>query len=488
MRLLLCCEFYHPSRGGVQEVMRQIAERLAAAGHDVTVATTRLKERDFKVLNGVRIEEFDIAGNRAHGLRGEVDRYVAFLKSFDCDAILIKAAQQWTFDAAWDALDSMTARKVFIPCGFSGLYEPAYAAYFQSLPVILAKFDQLIFYAESYRDVDFARAHGLTRLSFLPNGASEIEFAQRPAPGIRARLGIPEDALLLITVGTPITAKGHPEVAQAFGLLEKGDRPLSLILNGRWTTPEPDEPEGPAAALRSSAPHGRALRRIARRAIATFQREGIEAFARRVGAWAYYRSLGVVGRLLRSVQAWLAAIVYRVRRAAHSLGLASEEVSAPPRPPMTIDHWISEAEAQPGKQVLRTNLPRKDLVEAMFAADLFVFASRVEYSPLVLFEACAAGLPFVTVPVGNSAEIVGWTGGGVLCPAHRDERGYTIVEPAVLAEQIGLLLADPDRRAALGRYGRAAWETNFNWGAIVPIYEAILRGEDGAPGLRPRLC
>ncbi len=42
LKLLLCCEFYHPSRGGVQEVMRQLAERFAAAGHDVTVATTAM--------------------------------------------------------------------------------------------------------------------------------------------------------------------------------------------------------------------------------------------------------------------------------------------------------------------------------------------------------------------------------------------------------------------------------------------------------------
>ena len=32
MRMLFCCEFYYPSVGGVAEVMRQIAERMAAGG------------------------------------------------------------------------------------------------------------------------------------------------------------------------------------------------------------------------------------------------------------------------------------------------------------------------------------------------------------------------------------------------------------------------------------------------------------------------
>ena len=129
--------------------------------------------------------------------------------------------------------------------------------------------------------------------------------------------------------------------------------------------------------------------------------------------------------------------------------------------------------------MLRTNLPRAELVEAMFAADLFVFASNVEYSPLVLFEACAAGLPYITVPVGNADEIVRWTGGGVLCPAARDERGYTRVDPAVLAAQIDAMLADPAMRQALGAAGREAWRRHFNWAAIAPRYEAILRGEGG---------
>jgi L-malate glycosyltransferase len=55
MNILLCCEFYAPSVGGVQEVMRQLAERLAARGHSVTVATTSIPERKSHYVNGVHI-------------------------------------------------------------------------------------------------------------------------------------------------------------------------------------------------------------------------------------------------------------------------------------------------------------------------------------------------------------------------------------------------------------------------------------------------
>lgn len=496
MRILMACEFYHPSRGGVQEVMRQLAERFVAAGHDVTVCTTRLPERDFKTHNGVAIEEFDISGNRANGMHGEIQRYVAYLRAFDGDAILIKAAQQWTFDASWDALDHINARKVFIPCGFSGLYEPAYREYFQQLPDILRKWDHLIFYAENYRDIDFARAHKLERRSFLPNGASEFEFASAPPPGIRARLGIPDDALLVMTVGSPINSKGHTELAQAFTRLDPKGRTLALLLNGNW--PQPPAPPVAKASesateeadrsgleerplvipnhVRADHAQRRSLADIGGKAMDTLRRLGVKAFVSRAAAWLYFRILGVLRKLFSPLSSAFAAATDRLRSA------LQPHVPLPPPPPLpprqkTVDDYVDDIAAQADKIVRKTNLPREDLIAALFSADLFVFASNVEYSPLVLFEACAAGLPFLTVPVGNAEEIVKWTGGGELCPAAKDERGYTRADPAVLADRIQALLDAPERRRELGMAGRSAWEVSYNWGVIAPRYEAILRGE-----------
>src|SRR5579862_2780471 len=142
MKLLFCCESYWPHRGGVQEVMRQIAERMAGAGHDVTVAARTHPDRKSGGHNGVKIVGFDVSGNLVTGISGEVDRYRTFLTTFDGDAILIKAAQQWSFDALWPVLDQIKARKVFVPCGFSSFYEPSFKDYFRRLPDILKKLDR----------------------------------------------------------------------------------------------------------------------------------------------------------------------------------------------------------------------------------------------------------------------------------------------------------------------------------------------------------
>ena len=57
---------------------------------------------------------------------------------------------------------------------------------------------------------------------------------------------------------------------------------------------------------------------------------------------------------------------------------------------------------------------QREVVEAFFAADLFLFPSLIECSPLVLFEAAAAGTPFIATDVGNSREIAEWTGAGLI--------------------------------------------------------------------------
>ena len=128
------------------------------------------------------------------------------------------------------------------------------------------------------------------------------------------------------------------------------------------------------------------------------------------------------------------------------------------------------------KKILITNLDRPDVVQAYLNADLFVFASNIEYSPLVLFESAAAGLPFLTVPVGNSEEIIKWTKGGILCPAQIDDNGRTIVDTNVLAEKILELANNLNHRKKLGVQGKYNWQKRFSWEKITLEYEKILKG------------
>ena len=400
--ILLCCEQYPPSVGGVQEVMRQIAERLAAMGHRVTVATSRHPERGQDVIrNGVRVVSFAISGNAVKGLSGDIGEYQSFLSNSDFDAILIKAAQQWTFDACVSILDELRARKTFIPCGFSALQNPDYAEYFAQMPLWLKKFDALIFYSNAYQDIDFARKNGLQHLHVVPNGVDEREFFEADAPVQQDRLGVPPESLLLLSVGTLIVAKGHWEVIKAYRKANLR-KPSCLVING-------------------NSPKEFLPRKIARSIRDIFQG---------------YLPLGIL-------IAWV-----------------------------NVGSRINGAQ----KTIRLVDLSRERLVALYKLSDVFVFASHIEYSPLVLFEAAAAGTPFISSDVGNAREIAAWTGvgkviGGRTCGSN----GAACDSQEALARQLeiecNIIVKYPANEMS-----RRFNESGLTWGQIAIKYWVIMRG------------
>ena len=212
-------------------MMRQIAERLVSAGVDVTVATSTHPERAIDTIrNGVRVLSFPIKGNLVKGMKGPLREYQTLLQEGNFDAILIKAAQQWTFDAAIDVLLSLECRKLFIPCGFSGLSSNEYKEYYRQMPAWLVLFNHLIFYSNEYQDTNFARRHGLKNFTIIPNGVDEREFIDLNDHAVRSRLGIDSSHDVLLSVGSQIAGKGHWEVIRAFGKARL-NRPATLVIN-----------------------------------------------------------------------------------------------------------------------------------------------------------------------------------------------------------------------------------------------------------------
>lgn len=422
MRILFCCEFYAPSIGGVQEVMRQVAERLVGNGHEVTVATSKLPNRHFFSLNGVCIKEFAVSGNLVRGIFGEENKYREYIVNGDFDVVMIKAAQQWTFDALWPVLDQIKIPKVFIPCGFSGLMEPAYAGYFSSIPEILRKFDHLIFYASDYRDINFTRQHGITNFSIIPNGASEREFNVAEDITFRSRNDIPADAFVFLTVGSFTGLKGHHELAHAFELMAlTKDKKAVLILNGNDCLKLDND-----------------LISLPRKFIKLVSTYGVK-----------YTFKHVLKRLL-----WKIGV-----KVGKSTGF--KEIAS------------SINQKEKNKKVLVTNFARQELIQAYMTSDLFVFASNIEYSPLVLFESAAAGTPFLSVKVGNAEEICSWTQSGEICPSERDEKGYTRVCPKVLAEKMAEMMCHEAKLKDMGDSGKRNWSERFTWQKISEQYEQV---------------
>jgi L-malate glycosyltransferase len=105
---------------------------------------------------------------------------------------------------------------------------------------------------------------------------------------------------------------------------------------------------------------------------------------------------------------------------------------------------------------------------AIGAADLFLFASRVECAPLVILEAMASGTPWVSYDVGNVSELAG---------------GVVVANPAEQLEAARSIL--DGERPELGPAGREAWRREHRWEEIIPRYESVF-AEVLAAGPVPR--
>jgi hypothetical protein len=215
----------------MQEVVKQLSERLVKIGHEVTVATTRLSERLENQINGVKIEGFDIKGNLAIGLTGEIERYQHYLRSSDFDVITNFAAQQWATDAMISILDDMKSKKVFVPTGFSGIHDPLYKEYFSSMKNWMKQYDMNVFLSDDYQDITFARDCGAENIIVIPNGAAEEEFLSEPAFNIRSMLELPSNHLLILHVGSHTGIKGHAEAISIFKKARLKQATFLLVAN-----------------------------------------------------------------------------------------------------------------------------------------------------------------------------------------------------------------------------------------------------------------
>ena len=104
-------------------------------------------------------------------------------------------------------------------------------------------------------------------------------------------------------------------------------------------------------------------------------------------------------------------------------------------------------------------ISRKDTVNAFFSSDAFLFTSRIECSPLVLFETSAAGLPFVSRKVGNSAEITNLT-----------KCGFAVDSIFEISKKLDFILNKKKYREKLSKNGRYNFLRKYNWKKISQKY------------------
>jgi N-acetyl-alpha-D-glucosaminyl L-malate synthase BshA len=127
-----------------------------------------------------------------------------------------------------------------------------------------------------------------------------------------------------------------------------------------------------------------------------------------------------------------------------------------------------EAEVQrlglAGRVVVRERVT--DIEDYLQAADLGLFTSETESFCLSILELMSVGCPSVAFDVGGIPEVVVSGETGQLVP---------FGDTAALAGTVQSLLADPARRATMGRAAQQRAREHFSAAVIVPRYEALYR-------------
>lgn len=411
MNILHLVESYWPAPGGMSEVTRRLSEGLVAKGHTVTIATGAHVQRLSDECRGVKIIEFELTGNMACGICGDQLQYRKFLLDSCFDIVTAFAAQQWSTDVYLQVVDKVKGKKVFVPTGFSGLFDPRYYQYYVDMPNFMRCFDATVLTSFQYRDAIFAKQHNISPCFLIPNGAALEEFSRTNTSSFRDKFNISKDCFIVLHVGSHTGLKGHREAIEIFAKSDVRNSVLVMIGNGK--------------------------------------------------SGCFYDCLQETRRLNSG------------------------------------NRFVCME-----KKVILLDLTREETISAFMAANVFLFPSAIECSPIVLFECMASRTPFLVTDVGNSKEIVSWSGGGLVLPTLKcnlpDENtsmarlltkklfdicglgfkgspldGYVRPDIRKSAVILSELFRNQNSLAVMAEKAHSAWLQKFTWEKIINEYEIL---------------
>lgn len=103
---------------------------------------------------------------------------------------------------------------------------------------------------------------------------------------------------------------------------------------------------------------------------------------------------------------------------------------------------------------------RQYVISAYKQADLSLLGSKIECAPLVMYESFAAGVPFISTPVGNVIDYPGLV---------------TIAKnPEMMSDAINNLLDDKEKRKQIGNDTVNLWREKYTWDKITDQYESLI--------------
>ena len=261
MRLLLAADEYLPHLGGVQRVILETSRRLQARGHQVTILTF---ERDLSLprqgeVAGVAVQRIPLSGKLSTyscALVGSRQAFRQLWHTRPSDSLHIHQP----LIGAGVFLDGNTRRPPIVhtfygpwhkemaaELGMKPLKAPLrtlYGLYIAMLSAglkawqgqLMQRCDRIMVLSECSRRQIAAifAATNAHRVAIVPGGVDTQRF--HPSPdrvAVRARLGLPLDRRILLTVRRLVPRMGLENLLKAFARLSLEESDLYLVIGGR---------------------------------------------------------------------------------------------------------------------------------------------------------------------------------------------------------------------------------------------------------------
>lgn len=128
---------------------------------------------------------------------------------------------------------------------------------------------------------------------------------------------------------------------------------------------------------------------------------------------------------------------------------------------------------RPYKSLILQDISRKDTIQSFFESDVFLLTSVKEVSPLVILESMACGLPWISLPVGNTKDLLG---GIIINTENRDLSNNYIYSNDVISnfsKNIKNMFFDENLINKLKTEGKILSKEKYNIDIILKKYHSL---------------
>jgi len=143
------------------------------------------------VIDGVRVVSFNVRGNLASGMSGELERYRQFVRSGAWDLVVNHGILEWPTDAILENVAGYPWPSVVVTHGLLTVARPMFRSYFKKLSEGLRHYGAWLCVSSRSEEMSFAQKYGLARPQVITNGV-DLAVWGRPSLGMRNRWGIGE--------------------------------------------------------------------------------------------------------------------------------------------------------------------------------------------------------------------------------------------------------------------------------------------------------